>query len=139
MKLIKLVKSDKDEIAEKLLPNIMLLAKAERGINVVKKLLPEIHDRNTQQRLVSLFTDSFHDCIDNCYANYSIQTMVDNWELTVTEPLYNKLFGCIIKYSIEKISSNVVEKLVLTCPEYIRARYITEICECKKLEGTKCD
>jgi hypothetical protein len=135
MKLVKLVKSDKDEIAQELLPNILLLAKAEKGINVVKRLLPEIHDAVAQQKLASLFVDNFHDCIDNCYANYSIQTMVDYWESTITEPLYTKLYGYIIKYSTEKISSNVVEKLLLTCPEAIRAKYISEICECKKLGG----
>ena len=93
MKLIKLVKSVDDDIFLELLPNLMLLSKAEKGINVVKKLIPEIKDESIQYKIVEQYTERFHECIDNCYANYAIQTIIDNWKSPVIDKLYEKLRG----------------------------------------------
>ena len=133
MKIVRFIKGSSDELFLDLLPQVVDISKTEKGIIVIKKLLPELKDTSSQISIVNKFSERLYECIDDNYSNYALQLIVELWKSPVTDPVFGKLVGNVIKYSMEKISSNVVEKMVAVCTDYFRVQFIDEIVQSPKL------
>jgi hypothetical protein len=133
MKVVRFIKGPSDELFLDLLPQVVDISKTEKGIIVIKKLLPELKDTSSQISIVHKFSERLYECIDDSYSNYALQLIVELWKSPVTDPIFGKLIGNVIKYSMEKISSNVVEKMVAVCTDSFRSQFISEIAHSPKL------
>jgi len=71
--------------------------------------------------------DNSSTLIQNPFGNYSIQTAVDVWKEENVMPIIKQFYGKFINLSMQKFSSNVVEKFLLKGGEPVISKYIEEI------------
>jgi len=65
--------------------------------------------------------------IQNPYGNYALQTAIDNWSLDDIKEIYPMFYGKCLVFSIQKFSSNVIEKCIQKSAEFT-FKFINEIC-----------
>ena len=76
--------------------------------------------------------------ISSCYGNYTIQTIIENWSGRDYEPITSLIYNQMHWLSLQKYSSNVVEKCLEIGGEGLVTMFINEICQKTKLMGKIC-
>jgi hypothetical protein len=71
----------------------------------------------------------------SCYGNYTIQTILEYWGNSDCEPISNVISKHLHCFSLQKYSSNVVEKFLERQGESAVTVFINEICQKTKLLG----
>ncbi len=105
------------------------------GLCVVKKLVVCTIDQELRERLMAKIADHVIDLVQNPFGNYAISELLNNWDLDVCRPIFHKIRSRISQLSIQKFSSNVIEKCLEKADEELRKLYIEEICQNEKLSG----
>ncbi|KAG6616393.1 rna-binding protein [Phytophthora cinnamomi] len=67
------------------------------------------------------------------YGNYVVQYVLDSCTAEEAFGVIMKPLGHIYELSVQKFSSNVIEKCLEKAPERVRQKYITEITSCPKM------
>merc|ERR1711920_732613 len=67
------------------------------------------------------------------YGNYVVQYVLDSCTPEEAAGVIAKPLGSILELSVQKFSSNVIEKCLEQAPTDIKAKYIDEIMHCPKL------
>lgn len=102
----------RDYVNDYILTNISYLICDMNGICVVKKF---IKSNKTEKIRKFILTFAVKNCIEvskNCYGNYFIQTIFEEWGIKVAQSLYKTVLASIITLSVHKFSVNVVERLL---------------------------
>ena len=97
-------------ISDAILENFLFLANNPNGLCVIKK---EIIIENKQANYGALKKEISKDSlvlIQNPYGNYALQTVLENWDLDDCEEIMSNFYGKCILLSLQKYSSNVIEK-----------------------------
>merc|ERR1712039_488371 len=78
---------------------------------------------------------TFHalDLVQSPYGNYAVQHALDEGGGEKCTAIFENLEGRMMQLSINKFSSNVVEKLLNSAPEAFRTRFIEELMEREKM------
>ena len=61
------------------------------------------------------------------YGNYVVQNILNTQPAVESAPIYEAAYGRILSLSVQKYSSNVIEKCFIQAPDYIKRRYLEEI------------
>jgi hypothetical protein len=77
---------------------------------VVKKLVAHTKNMENRKSLMNILAENAIELVQNPYGNYAIQTVLDNWDPNICDPIFSKLRGKVAQLSIQKFSSNVIEK-----------------------------
>ena len=133
---MRLVQDEKDWIFQEVINDFVKLAKTEKGLNVIKKLIHFVQERVPSQLIIiQIMLENPKLFISNFYANYAIQLIIQTWKVETVKPLFSLILGKIKEYSVHKCSSNVVETMMCYSPPEIRAEYIKEICSMHDLHS----
>jgi len=104
------------------------------GLCVLKKCISHAKPlRKHQDLLLSGLARHALDLVQSPYGNYAIQHALEEWGGARCTPIFHSLEGRMMQLSIQKFSSNVVEKLFCSAPPEIRARFIAELIESEKM------
>ena len=115
-------------ISNFILENFVFLVNNSNGLCVVKKeILIEYKIKNNNfKKLKNLLIENSLILIQNPFGNYALQTVIDNWELEdIKELIYTFKDKCVI-LSIQKYSSNVIERCIEKSEEFLY-NFIIEI------------
>jgi len=116
-----------DFIYKTIIDNFYDLAININGLCVCKKAI--IHSNNLDN-LESLREKVFQNAlalIQNSYGNYVIQTAYENWSSDFCQPISSMFYGKFYTLSLQKFSSNVIEKCLETCNPEVVSVFINEI------------
>jgi hypothetical protein len=127
MKLAQYIVHYEDPIFQEILPNFIMLSQTEKGLNVIKSLIYELKDSQSQSMIVAIIQEKAQSYIENLYSNYAFQLIVKQWPYIVTQPLFTLIFNQVQFYSMQQCSSNVVEAVLYNAPEEYRCKYMDEM------------
>ena len=92
--------------------NIKALCIDSKGICVIKKMIKEVE----KDIYKSIIIDGiFSNCIEiseNPYGNYAIQCLIDEWGIDTNIKIVNYCIDKADTFSIQKYSSNIIDKLI---------------------------
>lgn len=109
------------------LGSFLKLANNTNGLCIIKKIIIHAKNEETIKRILQKLVDNSSTLIQNPFGNYSIQTAVDVWKEENVMPIIKQFYGKFINLSMQKFSSNVVEKFLLKGGEPVISKYIEEI------------
>lgn len=104
------------------------------GLCVLKKCISQAKAGSKHQdMLLKQLARHAMDLVQSPYGNYAIQHALEEWGGNCCQPILHKLEGRMMQLSIQKFSSNVVEKLFCSAPADFRDRFIAELVESEKM------
>eukprot|EP00930_Biecheleria_cincta_P035636 TRINITY_DN24496_c0_g1_i1.p1 TRINITY_DN24496_c0_g1~~TRINITY_DN24496_c0_g1_i1.p1 ORF type:complete len:979 (+),score=209.52 TRINITY_DN24496_c0_g1_i1:114-3050(+) len=104
------------------------------GLCVLKKCISQAKQPGKHRSmLLQQLTNHALDLVQSPYGNYAIQHALEEWGGEVCTSIFEKLEGRMMQLSIQKFSSNVVEKLFCLAPPDFRNRFISELVESEKM------
>ena len=86
-----------------------------------------------REKLVTFICDNAIELIQDPYGNYAVQEVMEKWSEQDFQPLVNKVKFKVAQLSIQKFSSNVVEKCLLMSDIQQRNDIIFHIAKIDKL------
>jgi len=101
---------DREYINTTVLDNILKLVYDANGICVIKKLINGNKEQAIKQRILSIIQKNCLDIIQNAFGNYIIQHVLDEWGPVICKDVIKMIHTNIISLSMQKFSSNVVER-----------------------------
>jgi len=120
-------------IYEMLIDNFMNLSVNSNGIGVIKKIIKFAKSDLTIAKIQKIILENFKYLIFNVYGNYAIQVALENWNKTLLSPLISLFYNGFYEYSLNKFSSNVVEKCIEFGGEEVISKFIEEISNKSKI------
>lgn len=109
-----------------ILDNFLFLANNANGLCVVKKeIVCENKKENFEELKKEIVTHALV-LIQNPYGNYALQTAIDNWDLEDCEELMKIFEGKCSVLSLQKYSSNVIERCIEKNPSFLE-KFIDEV------------
>uniref|UniRef100_A0A7S2CIK7 PUM-HD domain-containing protein n=1 Tax=Alexandrium andersonii TaxID=327968 RepID=A0A7S2CIK7_9DINO len=123
-----------DPIYHPVVSKLVDVAHHPYGLCVLKKCISQAkaHGRH-QELLLSRLAEHALDLVQSPYGNYAVQHALEEWGGITCTPIFKSLEGRMMQLSIQKFSSNVVEKLFCSAPAEFRARFISELIESDKM------
>jgi len=110
-KILTLVKEESREAINKIiLQNFIELVLDQNGICVAKKFVSGNSEQNIRKKILECVSLNGIDIIQNPFGNYIIQYMLDSWGVCSCASIINVIADNIVTLSLQKFSSNVVEK-----------------------------
>ena len=109
--------------------NFMILSNNSNGLCIIKKIII-IENKYKGERfnkIKLILIKKALELIQNPYGNYALQTAIDNWNLEDIKNIYPNFYGKCIVFSIQKFSSNVIEKCIQKSQEFT-LNFIHEVC-----------
>ena len=90
----------------------MQLANNVNGIYLVQRILTWTHKRELHETLKRFSFNNAFNLTQNIYGNYVVQIIVDHWANCEINELVSILINQVVFLSMQKYSSNVVERLI---------------------------
>lgn len=117
-----------DWIYAPVVSNLVNVAHHPYGLCVLKTCISQAKPPSPhQQLLLAQLAHNSLDLVQSPYGNYAIQHAVEEWGGDVCLPIFLSLEGRMMQLSIQKFSSNVVEKIFSAAPFECRRRLIDEL------------
>ena len=92
-----------------------------------KEILLEYKNKNDNfKKLKKLIIENSIILIQNPFGNYALQMAIDNWEINDLKDLFSTFKGKCVILSIQKYSSNVIERCIEKSEEFLNS-FIYEI------------
>ena len=112
--------------------NFLHLSTNVNGICLIKRALTLTHKKELHETMKKLSFENAVDLIQHVYGNYVIQVIVENWENCEINDLVLILSNKFVYFSMQKYSSNVVERLIEK-NENVLTQFIRELCESERI------
>jgi hypothetical protein len=135
------VEDDITFIHEYLIKNFLKLANNNNGIRIAKKAVILAVNRNTVSILRDLIADNTMALIQNPYGNYTLQlafevifVLIKHWHKDDFLPIIKQFTNRYTNLSMQKYSSNVLEKCFEFCQEALIS-FIEEVSTTNRAAG----
>ncbi len=122
-------------IYDLILANFLQLACHSNGLCATKKVIACSKNRQYIYAIQRLLLINASMLVQNSYGNYSIQIALEKWDYELIEPLISMFYNNFFELSIQKFSSNVVEKCLERGGDAVIAKFIDEVCHKAKIIG----
>jgi hypothetical protein len=104
------------------------------GLCVLKKCISQAKAPGRHQDLLlQKLAEHALDLVQSPYGNYAIQHALEEWGGPTCNIVLRSLEGRMMQLSIQKFSSNVVEKIFCVAPPDLRCRFIDELIHSDKM------
>jgi hypothetical protein len=100
----------REHINKVVLFNLNKLVYDSNGICVIKKFINGNKSLTMRKVLLDTITNNALEIVQNPFGNYIIQHILDEWGPDIAKDIINVITDNIISLSMQKFSSNVVEK-----------------------------
>jgi hypothetical protein len=114
--------------------NFLFLSNNANGLCVVKKIIIVEYKKNYFHKIKELSEENALVLIQNPFGNYTLQCIIDNWQLEDIEKLIQMFIGKCSVLSVQKFSSNVIEKCIEKS-QYFLKEFLNE-CNANNFCGT---
>jgi len=131
--LLVIEEKDREQINQILLENIPSLVLDANGICVVKKLINGNKSLDIRKVILSAIEKNCLEIIQNPFGNYIIQHVLDEWGYVICKDVVKVIQTNITSLSMQKFSSNVVEKCLDMLDQNTRKGWIKDIFNFSKL------
>lgn len=121
------------EIYETVINNFLFLACHCNGLCVTKKIVSCCKNASTMETLYKLLFDNAEMLVQNTHGNYSIQSALDAWDYEMISPIIALFYNKFFSLSMQKFSSNVVEKCLERGGETVMNKFMDEVCHKKRI------
>lgn len=117
------------------LENFVLLANNINSLCVVKKVIVCAKSNGMRKRILNKLIESSEQIIQNAHGNYSIQVAIEVFDGFYAKPIIEQFIGKFYALSLQKFSSNVMEKSLEKGGDVIVSKFIDEVCQKNKVMG----
>jgi hypothetical protein len=93
------------------------ISKTSHGLWVIKKLVANTTYVDNREALVEFVSENAIELVQDPYGNYAVQEIMEKWSEQNFVPLFEKVKTRVAQLSIQKFSSNVIEKWLAMCDE----------------------
>lgn len=118
-----------------LITNFLELSTDIYGLCVIKKLIFTFKDKEVALLIRKKMIDNIICLVHSSFGNYTIQMALDTWERTTVEPIIQAFYGHFFYLSVQKYSSNVIERCLELGSENVLSQYVEEICDVHRVLG----
>jgi hypothetical protein len=108
-------------ISKFIVDNFLFLANNANGLCIVKKAIVIEYKKNYFDKIKKLSEENALMLIQNPFGNYALQCLIDNWDIKDLDEILKNFIGKCSVLSIQKYSSNVIEKCIEKSPEFLKA------------------
>ena len=112
--------------------NFLFLAYNANGICLIRKIVSFTHKKKLHEFIKKIVEENSMELIIHPYGNYVIQELVESWDLFEVKKSLNLYKNKLTSLSMEKYSSNVMEKYIEKSDD-ILSEYIDEIIKSGKI------
>ncbi len=112
--------------------NFLFLAYNANGICLIRKIVSFTHKKTLHEFIKKIVEENSMELIIHPYGNYVIQELVESWDLFEVKKSLNLYKNKLTSLSMEKYSSNVMEKYIEKSDD-ILSEYIDEIIKSGKI------
>jgi len=116
-----------------IISNFIPLACDINGLCLTKKMVQFTKSPSTIKRILETIFPVCENLIQNQNGNYTVQAILEFWNADTISPLLNKLTGKYISFSMQKSSSNVMEKCMDVGGDVVISKFIEEVRITKKI------
>ena len=102
---------------------------------MAKKLLALTSKDSNKGKFMNLISERALEIMQNQYGNYAITEILSNWSESDCEDIYEAVCEKLCLLSMQKYSSNVVEKCLKKGSAQMKAKLLKEFCRAQKLES----
>jgi len=123
-----------DGIYRPVVENLVNVAHHPYGLCVLKKCISQATSlEKHQDLLLDQLARHALALVQSPYGNYAVQHALEEWGGRCCLPILQNLKGSMVQLSVQKCSSNVVEKVFFQAPPELRRRFIDELVESDQL------
>mmetsp|Transcript_20924 Transcript_20924/g.52392 ORF Transcript_20924/g.52392 Transcript_20924/m.52392 type:complete len:886 (-) Transcript_20924:261-2918(-) len=123
-----------DWIYRPVVDSLVEIAHHPYGLCVLKKCISQAKaPGHHHDMLLAQLANNALDLVQSPYGNYAVQHALDEWGGSRCTPIFKTLQGRMMQLSIQKFSSNVVEKLFCAATPEFRMLFISELIESEKM------
>ena len=122
-----------DLVFNPIIRNLPKIAQNPYGLCVVKKCISQANRSAHFEGLLKCLTHHCLDLMQSPYGNYAVQHALECWGGVACREIVRQVLGRTLQLSIQKFSSNVVEKCIEYADEEFRLKLIDELMECEKM------
>lgn len=123
-----------DFIYKAVVDHMLEVAHHPHGLCVLKKCISQAKTLGRHQAmLVEKLAEHALDLVQSPYGNYAIQHALEEWGGPPCTKVLQSLEGRMMQLSIQKFSSNVVDKIFCVAPPELRYRFIDELIHSDKM------
>lgn len=109
-----------------IIENFFFLANNNNGLCVIKKIIIVEYKRDNFPKLKMIIVNNAISLIQNPFGNYALQIALDKWDPNELQGFYYAFYGKLCPLSLQKYSSNVIEKCMKICNDFLY-KFIEEI------------
>jgi len=109
------------------------ISKTSHGLWVIKKLVANTTNPENRESLVEYISENAIELVQDPYGNYAVQEIMEKWGEQNFEPLFDKVKSRVAQLSIQKFSSNVIEKWLQMWDQEKQNDFIKHIANIDKL------
>ncbi len=117
------------------LENFVTLANNIHSLCVVKKVIICAKSAAMRKRILDKIIESISQIIQNAHGNYSIQVAIEVFDGFYAKAIIEEFIGKFYMLSMQKYSSNVIEKSLEKGGDVIVSKFIEEVCQKNKVMG----
>lgn len=130
-KVISTVKVNKlDYIFNSCFDKIVELSLDSNGLCVIKKIISKFSDFPEKRRLlIEKISENCVQLVQSPYGNYAVQEAIKYWNNDELNTIYMNLLGNVLQLSMQKFSSNVIEKCLDKADNEILLQYVETLSE----------
>lgn len=125
--------SNRQFVFDEIKDSFLKISKTSHGLCVIKKLVANTKNAENRVSLVYYISENAIELAQDPYGNYAIQEIMDRWSEQDYSLLYDRVMSRVAQLSIQKFSSNVVEKCLQSSNEEQREKIIISISKIDKL------
>jgi len=117
-----------EEAIDQIITNFIRLAIHCNGLCVIKKLIAICKSQMHQIKIMRILIDNYPSLIQHPFGNYAIQTAVECWDYNLMYFIFEKFTWKCCNFSLQKYSSNVIEKCLEKGGELFINNFVDEVC-----------
>eukprot|EP01016_Furgasonia_blochmanni_P047597 TRINITY_DN7009_c0_g1_i5.p1 TRINITY_DN7009_c0_g1~~TRINITY_DN7009_c0_g1_i5.p1 ORF type:complete len:277 (-),score=31.51 TRINITY_DN7009_c0_g1_i5:74-904(-) len=111
----------------------MCIRDSPKGLCVVKVMIYKYKNSPDKRRqILYRLEEKTDELVQDPYGNYAIQYTLENFAPEECSEIYEKILQKIVQLSLQKYSSNVIEKCLTSAPQEYRGRFFGALCEAEK-------
>lgn len=123
------------DIYNYVLENFVVLANNINSLCVVKKVIICAKSPVMRKRILDKIIECTDQIIQNAHGNYAIQVAIEVFDGFYAKPIIQQFIGRFYALSLQKYSSNVIEKSLEKGGDVIVSKFIEEVCQKNKVMG----
>jgi len=117
----------REYLNSKIIENFLKLVLDQNGICIAKLLVATNVSLGTRKRILDTLTANCLEMVQNPFGNYIIQEVFEKWGFEACKDIISVIHQNIISLSIQKYSSNVVEKSIEISEPIFRRKTLKDL------------